>query len=631
MGALSLRVFAVLLAWSSRAAAQYILEWEHFQIHAELDNDGAVLVNETLTARVNGKVPALDRQFALGTGQEMVIRSFGAVEGEQFRPITDYDWRDRTLLWTIRTDDMPEWNEQTLVYRLQYELRGAVLPAWDIPAGPASFTSRDNFPHFGQRWREMLAAWREPRGRYRFDHDVLFARFESEGPKRLDYTFKYGTAWKHPQPEAPLSVRVTPDVDYRVTELRDYLRKGPPPAISVWQPQVRVLSMFVCAALALGLWLLFALGEIRRRGLFGPRLDREWFREHLVGWPAEKLALLAGGSARLLAFPLLLSRWRQTGAIAVREGAELDADGNPILHLRQLGGTRPLAKYEREVLRALFPKGEEMTSAELQQVYAKDGFAPGSVLDAAIVEHDDDEPAPAPRRSAPWFWVVLGRLMIPIFLAAAALLLLEAVHSDYANSIETGMYFVGGFVVLGLACRFAARPLGGLARGLVAGVPVVAAVLALVSLHFHHTLPLLPEGAAGLALLALGCVVVWLQIYRVADEHDSPTQQLVELGRRYVRRELRRAHPRLEDEWLPQIFALGFGSRVEKWRARHGAEGLRGAGTETLRATEAAEPFTGAFSLAQEHDWANALEVVSDTKRRAPYEMDEDDRPSASR
>lgn len=589
--------FAVLLALTSAARAQRILEWDRFEIFAHLDNDGAVRVTETLTAKVNGKVEYLDRQFAEGVGQEIVIRSLAAVESGQLRPVTDYEYRQRMLLWRIRADDAPEWDDQTLAYRLEYDLRGAVTPAWDIPSGPGSFTSREAFPHFLQRWPETFAAWRAPRGRYRFDHEALFARFSSEGPKRLDYTFKYDTAWRHPQPDAPLTVRVTPEVGYRVTELRDYLRAGPPLAVALWQPQVRVVSIFAFAVAALVLWLIFAVGEVVRRGLRGPRIDRDWFREHIAPIPAEKLTRHAGHAFGTDGFPLMLSRWLRHGVVAIRESGDAD----PILHLRRLGGSVALAKYERTVLQRLFPKGPEITSRELAAVYAKEEFDPAEELADAMADDDSEDAETALRRSDPRFWVVLGRLMIPIFLAAAVLLLMEAFRSEYADSIQEGMYFVGGFVVLALVCRFAVSPLGGLARALVAFIPVAAAVPGVIALHFHHTLPLRAEGSAGLALLAFGCVVVWLQVYRVADDLDSPEQQRAELAKRYIRRQLRKPHPQLEDEWLPQIFALGFGADLEKWRA---------ARSESLRVTDGEPPFTGVFSLAKEHEWTGLLTVA---------------------
>lgn len=605
------RLLATLLALAGTALGQYSLEWTRFDIFAQLDNQGAAYVRETLTAKVNGRVPVLDRRLAWSTDQAIVIRKFVREMGREEMEIADYIWRDGTLTWRIRDYDEPEWIDETLTYRLEYELRGAIAPAWDIPVGPGSFLSRENFPHFRERWRETLAAWREPAQRYRFDHDVPFARFSSEGPRELNYTFKYDTAWKHPQPDAPLRARVTPDSDYRVTELRDYLRPGPPPAVALWKPVVRVGAIVVFTVLALGLWLIYALGEIRRHGLLGPRLDREWFQENIASIPAEILARDAGTTRHGAGFPLFLARQRLRGMIEVRDGLATDEDGEPEVHLRLLGEERSLPAFEREVLAKLFPNGRESGTTELRKVYAESGFDPEDALGEALDEREESLPASAPPPQESIFWRLLGRLLVPIFGAAAALILVEACYSDYNDSLEIAMYLPGGFLGLALLICLIPMSTGGLGRALTALVPIAATLPGMLSLHFHHTLPLLPAGAAGLATLGLGCVLAWLLIRRSFDEGGTAQQRLAALGRRFVGRELQRRRPNLDDGWLLQIIALVGEGPLAKWRARgaNPADDLAPLGDH--------RPFTGNLSLAAEEGWAEALEVF-------PAEQSED-------
>ena len=54
----------------------------------------------------------------------------------------------------------PDWTGQTLTFLLEYELRGAIAPAWDIPAGPGNFRSREDFPKRDDvKWMKHTLAW----------------------------------------------------------------------------------------------------------------------------------------------------------------------------------------------------------------------------------------------------------------------------------------------------------------------------------------------------------------------------------------------------------------------------------------------------------------------------------------
>src|SRR6185436_7937051 len=115
-------------------------------------------------------------------------------------------------------------------------------------------------PQFEKRFRGVFDGWRQAAWgldrHYRYDHDVLFAHFPATGPVELKYTFKYEDAWLN-RGGAELMGRATPEVDYRVTEMRDYLRSGWPPAIEIWRPAVRVGSIAAFVLLSLLLWLIF--------------------------------------------------------------------------------------------------------------------------------------------------------------------------------------------------------------------------------------------------------------------------------------------------------------------------------------------------------------------------------------
>ncbi len=623
MRAAFLRFLALVLALGGTVQAQAIQEWPRWDVFARLDNDGAVSVVETLVAHVNGRAEMLDRLFAPGPGQEVVLRKIVRVENGQDLEVADVRFSNNELFWRIKAENDPEWKDATLTFRLEYELRGAIQPAWDIPAGPGSFRWGETFPHFRERWRELWAAWREPAGRYRFDHDVLFARFSSEGPREFKYTFGYDDAWKHPQPGAALAARVTSGSDYRVTELRDYLRPGPPPAVAVWKSKVRVGSIAAFAVVALVLWFAFAVGEVRRRGWFGPRLTRAWFQENLAPLPAEILSRDAHTDHRVPGFPLLLARWRSRGVVEVYESAAARPDDDPVVHLRLLGNEAQLPAHERALLAKLFPQGGNISSTELQQKYAQEGFYPETMLDEALDEREAHSPTRA-RPDLTWFWKVGKRLVPLLLLGGFGLMVAEAFRSEYNDSIEAAFYLGLWLVPAVVIAWNLPLALGGVAVSLALLVPVLTAIPGMISLHFFHTLLLLPEGSVGLALMAIGSVAGTLLAARLKAEHLTPERRRAVWAEKFVRRELRRARPNLDDSWLPQIVALGCAPTVVKWRTRRAPDAGEVPFTVPSGESESHRPFTGSVPLLEER-WAGALEVLSAEDRKDLAEEEEAD------
>ncbi len=609
MRAAFFRITCALWVFGASAFAQHILKWERFNVYVDLDNDGRVRVQETLEVFLNGKIPVLDRPLARCSVLQVIEPKLSRLgDDDAFHPVPGAELREqeRMMFWRISADDAPEWQDQRMTFRLEYEVRGLVAPAWDIPIGPGSFLSHENFPHFTERIRETLAAWRQPLGRYRFDHDVLFARFSNEGPSELNYTFHYDTAWKHPWPDAPLGARVTPEVNYRVTELRDYLRPGPPPAVPIWKAAVRIGSIIAVLLVPLALWLAFAADRIRRHGLHGPQLDREWFREYLLPLIPEGIPAPPGVPRMPSRFARFLSRLRRRGVIEIHEAPAPDDDSDAVLHLRLLTAPATLPRFERALVEQLFPDGPEIDSVRLGEIYAESGFSPEAALGAALDEADeaDEDQPPEPK---PMFWPIVSWLLKLIALPAAALVLFDAFTSDYNDGLSSSISLSFGFALLA-GLTFVVRPLGGLGKALIALVPIVAAILAFLAFHFHHTLPLSPAASAGLALMVIWLSGSWLSLLIGWNHPDTPNDRVLQLGRRLVSRELRKRHPALEAAWLPHIVALVGETEVLRWQVRFGNADEQGT---TMAMHQDAAPFTGNFSVEQEEAWTTELYVVS--------------------
>jgi hypothetical protein len=99
---------------------------------------------------------------------------------------------------------------------------------------------------------------------------------------------------------------------------------------------------------------------------------------------------------------------------------------------------------------------------------------------------------------------------------------------------------------------------------------------------------------------------------------------------KFVRRELRRARPNLDDAWLPQIVALGCAPAVGKWRKTRAPDAAGVPFTVPSGESESHRPFTGHVPLPEER-WAGALEVLSAEDRKELAEEEEADRKDEDR
>ena len=611
------------------------LTWDRIEVDAHLDNAGALHVRERMFVTVDGKTPSLERKIATSTDQVFILQRLVREEHGRETEFTDgwdqkdrYMWRDQTLTWWIRNATDPDWNEQPLVYRLDYELRNALAPAWDIPAGPGSFQySRDRFPHFFPRLGVTLSAWaRAPASlnrRYRLEHDVIFPWFSEREREELKYTLRYDNAWRRVHPRSDIG-RGTRGSDYRVTQLLDYLAPGWPPAIELWKSATRVGSIFFFVTLAMLMWIVVAVSLIRRWGLVPQRRDRRWFEEHIGSKNPEIFAwqLGHGGLSRFLT--LLLGRLRISGVFSVRTDPAANEERAPTVHLRLLRDPATLPPLERLMMTAIFPEGRESGSALLARHYAGPGFSPEDALEEAIDvghgEHGEDA-GPAPQS----LMRRLIRALLPwVSLGAIVLLVLDSVYGPRPMELVLACFpflavaMLVAAILPQLTSRFELLSSGAIAA-LVTLVPVIVATFAVLAVHFYRNTPLTAYGSAAVALIALRSIAALLSCAR-GDENPAraPQKRIAALGARYARRELRKSRPNLDDQWIPHLLALGLAPQIAAWRARRVAGDPINRSIPVSSGPEFvhARPFTGVPPFPTEEEWIYALHVPSEEERR---------------
>jgi hypothetical protein len=629
---------ALILASGQFAHASWNVDWQRWDIFSHLQNDGSVHITQTMSVRLNGSVTSLELRFATSTDQTIEIKKFVQTEEPEaieFTPGSDegnhYVWRDNTLSWSVKPPNGVDWEEKIVGFRLEYELRNAMAPIWDIPAGASTFKSRSQFPQFMERFRGVFNGWRQAAQgldrRFRYDHDVLFARFPATGPVELNYTFKYDDAWLNRTPDAPLG-RATPEVDYRVTEIRDYLSPGWPSAIQVWRPAVRVGSIAAFILLALALWLIFFAGEVRRRGLIGQRIDRNWFLQNILSLPPEVVACDAKTTGCVSLFRVFLHHMRARGVLSLQEGGGSGADDEPIFHLRLVRDDPGLRPFARTFLQKLFPNGSrEIDSAEFARIHSKEGFDPDEELEDEI--DFDDEIAPTRSSAGPSrFWGLVRSLAPVLFVTSLVAVVIEAFQQVSPDFIKVAFVAAICLGAVPFLPAFFRRHKSGVVGGLLTLIPIVFVVLGIILFHLIGTLPLGPVGSVGIAVFGLWCVAAMLQIVRSGDDVWSNSKVTSsQLAQDYVKDELKQSNPALDDDWMPHLVALGCYEAVDAWRQRR-LSGMSPIPAPLapgqLPSMQSLRPFVGDLSSVPKEEWADAFYVLSDEERKE-WEEEEDE------
>ncbi len=623
---LSLLIFFCLAIF---ARANWDKNWDRIQIDAHLLDSGAVEVVERMTAILDGDMDTLERPLSTGPDQAIVLRRLVREDavGEQVLNVGDrrerdrYDFTDGVLTWGIGA---PEggWKNATLTFRLEYELRYALAPAWDIPLMPDRFGSWGEFREFPARIRTAFTKWREAGARvakrYRYEHEIRFPPFPATGPRETQYNIKYDKAWRLIFPERDLGRGS--EESYRVSLLFEFLQPGVPSAIELWKPVARLGSIALAVLFALALSAIWFASELRARGLWKGRINYAWFEQNIAPMRPEALARFGERSVAEM-FPNFLARMRNSGVVAVEDlpGAE---DETSKVKLRLMNESASLAPYEREVITRLFPKGRESGSDVLAEHYKNHGggFDPRAALSEAVAEQFA-EPEPRP----PLLWRALGGASSMCFFVGFVLIMVAVFHG--AHEWRAAMNaLIGAFVlsIVPLVLGFAS-PARKAARSIF--LPILIAVLLCAALcvqQFATNLPLTIWGSAGVALL---CVALVMKIFPACRSDESPARRLrrrdAVFARRFIQKQLRRAQPALHDAWMPHIDALGLGAEVARWRSRPRDPVMHADFQIAER-----PPFTGTPPPPAGADWEDALTVSVGDEDEEDEDEEQDVKPN---
>jgi hypothetical protein len=549
---------ALVLAAASTLAVERAdareLHWRALDVEARLEPDGHLRVVETQTLIFTGDWNGGERRFRLrgGQGVELVrltrVDPASGAEVELRRgalaAVDEYDWHDRrTLRWRSRLPSDPPFDGTELVYRLELLYHGIL---------------RD-----------------EGGGAWVLDHDFAFT--ERDGPiERLTWRLELAPVWTAEErlPFALESGPLAPGEGFVVTRRLRFTGATAPAAAAPARIPIALrwaaLALFAGAALER---LLAWRRRDRALGRFEPLPDpgegaHAWLEEKVFCDAPEVIGAAwdrAVGSAEVAATLARLVAEGKLEARVERSGWGIFASEN--LHLRRRVDVEAIDDGARPLVRALFPAGEETDTASLRAHYRSSGFDPTAIIRAGLDRRvaalgGFASGASRPRR-APGVALLVAGLALVAWGAAS--------HALGGVGVGLGAFLIGvsipGFAGAGVG-RSRVGPLGGPLAAIAVSLSLQLALLALASL-----IPGLPwVSYLGVVLLATAFARSFFNGLATRDSAAALARRReLAAARAWLRRELGRPRPRLEDRWFPWLVAFGLTPELDRWFRGHGA------------------------------------------------------------
>jgi hypothetical protein len=572
------------------AAPLHADEWTLIDVTTRIANDARVTVVETHHIVLETTGRNTFRTFGLGADQAIRLTAITRIgsDGEP-HPLKavetvagpdEYRYYDRGHVYF----SIPPLGERvTVQYRFEYELVGAVAPAWAIAAGPGSrasdeqefFWPWERVGHVVADWRR---AWPALRTRYRFDHDVLLPSREGPGYtfRQIDYRLEYDTAWRDIAPTE--DVGAATHGAYRTHKVFDYLGPGLPAQATTAPAFMRLASL---AALPIagtfGFLLMVAAARLRR----GPPIDRTFVDTRILTLAPEEIAYWFEGKGPVVAD--VLARLAGEAAISIQADPpaghsfeEADEDAPVSLRMRRVAADAGLTAFERDILDDLFGDAREWTTESHRQRHAGQDYDPDAAVERRLKDAGQGKggatPGAAKAGSAKaggtrWSPARVGLMLVFVF--------------GLANVFRHAGPLIDAMPILGIWAFFMLTVVNGWpagwwypgrpVRGLL--VPLVVLFLMQVAVLLIPNRPLPAEGWAASAIAVLAGYFLILVRSRISGGRGGVVADLLQM-RAYADAELRRARPQLDDRWIPRLRGLGLGPAIDAWRVRHSAAGM---------------------------------------------------------
>lgn len=552
---------------SRPAAAQGQLEWIRTHVVTKLDNNGVAKIEETHELAISGEVSYVYRTLLVGADQAAAVHgvfmtdllgSKTALRNAPGGPNSYQAWGWGLQIWLKAEADPPIEPRARRNYTIEYTLRGAVTPSWDLAAGVEPLDSGTQPRSPLDRAREVLASWKaawpDLDRTYRFDHDVEFpTRGSPNRLAELNYRFEYDTAWVLLDQDREIGV-ATPDVDYRVQRLLRYLPEGRPSEVDVQAAALRVAGIFGPFVLGLAMMGLFL---VTSRLLGGPpRGDRGLFERVIEPLPIELIAVRFGDTPNPPAFSRFIERMAAERKLTITVEKPATDETDAKVSLRLVVPRDRLRPFERAVVQELFGYPDSVSTADVQDRFRGREFDPDLLVDRMLKPFVPKAAAVAGRHG--WTFLCLA-----FFGSGVALIVRSLVDHTLADPIPIVAGFMPG-QIFGIFW-----PLGTPGRR-VSMLTLLFAALSFsllgAALALSLNTPLSGFAALGLGLMSVGHYVGYL----ARMPKPRPEDLEFEAARLFAVGELKKPRPALKDAWVESLEALGLSKAIANWRKRAG-------------------------------------------------------------
>lgn len=568
-------VIALIAAISIRAGEEQP-HWNAIVVRFAIDADGKLHMTERVTVDVPPSVQRLERTYWEDAEQKVAVDAIALyAEGRTVRledsgdldrahRFRQSEWPGR-VVWSVRDKaDVPA-STRRLTYVIESQVSDAVIPAWSIPRGKV--LSHDDSGWLGdprERLREVIPIWREalknPRHRFLVDYQYDMPAGTNGTSTQLQIDWPAG--WK-PVQEITLDAMATPihrdsytPDRYRLLHLFEENSGRVLTGIDVPRHAIRMASLVGFPIVGLLFWLAFVLIEFLRRP-HDPVDGEQLVNDAVYSQPPEKIEAQYSGRAPHITIERFLRRLERERKIAIAIEKRGD-DENDLVTLRLLVPREQLTPYEGLGIQILMRDGWEATSDEIRARQEKEDFDAEGALNLAV----QNTAARAKRKQrAPWY----SRLTsFALFAAGIYFAFQETVRLHRAPAV-LGVTLIAASMLFNIwpdsITREAVR--SSLYNALFLLIPLAVFTAIIVAVHFVTQMPPGFFASAGMSLAFLGTYKATLA--------NSASRGDAQLGRarNWLRRELQSPTPRLRDDAIPWLHALGLQDDIARWQRRN--------------------------------------------------------------